>query len=309
MPRDDPRTQFSEEPPLDLSDVHVVVVGCGSVGSFMAWGLASAGVGHLTLIDREDVARDNLVRHVCNSRDVGDDKARAVARAMHDRFAGLQTVAVSFCALARPERLRAAIQSAELIAVAVDEEAPKHLIDAMAWQLKRPVVYAGVYPGGWAAETMLIDPAAPTPCYACTARQLGRRGVDVAPAVAAEAYAMPTTACTRIVADLASISAAAALATRVATARLAWTRGNSGPLEELTHRRPPVTTAVAEESPNIVTAWRLPLRRIRAWKCEAWQLQSLGVPRREHCPLCGKGNQFSMSDFGQLLEQTACETT
>src|SRR5216683_3141770 len=41
---------------------HVAIVGCGALGSFQAASLARAGVGHLTIVDRDYVEAGNLQR-------------------------------------------------------------------------------------------------------------------------------------------------------------------------------------------------------------------------------------------------------
>src|SRR3954464_12477986 len=41
---------------------HAVVVGCGALGSFHAAALARAGVGYLTIVDRDFVESSNLHR-------------------------------------------------------------------------------------------------------------------------------------------------------------------------------------------------------------------------------------------------------
>lgn len=46
-----------------LSDKKVVIVGCGSVGSEIAFMLAKSGVGELTLIDKDTLEADNIYRH------------------------------------------------------------------------------------------------------------------------------------------------------------------------------------------------------------------------------------------------------
>ena len=45
-----------------LLDSHVAIVGCGALGSFHAEALARAGVGQLTIIDRDYVEPSNLQR-------------------------------------------------------------------------------------------------------------------------------------------------------------------------------------------------------------------------------------------------------
>ena len=47
-----------------LADSHAVIVGCGALGSVQAQLLARAGVGRLTVIDRDFVERSNLQRQI-----------------------------------------------------------------------------------------------------------------------------------------------------------------------------------------------------------------------------------------------------
>ena len=63
----------------ELFDKHVCVVGCGSIGAAMAWQLAQAGVGQLTVIDHDIYSWDNAARHILPGREVGSNKAQAVA--------------------------------------------------------------------------------------------------------------------------------------------------------------------------------------------------------------------------------------
>ena len=75
--------------------------------------------------------------------------------------------------------------------MAVDDESPKHLIDAMTRELNLPAVYGGVYGGGWAVEAILTDPVAGTPCYACAARALGRIGISLHSKPPVLGYSLP----------------------------------------------------------------------------------------------------------------------
>lgn len=67
---------------LTLSNARIVVVGQGSLGSPVALHLARAGVGHLTVIDPDELSSANLGRHVLGTSELGRNKAIA----MRDRL-------------------------------------------------------------------------------------------------------------------------------------------------------------------------------------------------------------------------------
>lgn len=49
---------------VDLADKHVVVIGCGAVGGYLAAALARTGVGQLTLVDHDRMSAANTYRHL-----------------------------------------------------------------------------------------------------------------------------------------------------------------------------------------------------------------------------------------------------
>jgi hypothetical protein len=61
----------------------VAVVGVGAVGSVAADVLHRSGVGGLHLIDFDTVLPGNTTRHLLGEKYIGDQKARAVAHALH----------------------------------------------------------------------------------------------------------------------------------------------------------------------------------------------------------------------------------
>ena len=65
---------------LDLRQKSVLLVGCGSVGSELACGLASTGIGKLKLADPDTLSEENLFRHRLTLWDVGMPKGQALAR-------------------------------------------------------------------------------------------------------------------------------------------------------------------------------------------------------------------------------------
>jgi bacteriocin biosynthesis cyclodehydratase domain-containing protein len=66
-----------------LRDAHVVLIGCGGLGSWTACGLASAGVGSLLLVDDDRVELSNLNRQLLfREADIGRLKVEAAADAL-----------------------------------------------------------------------------------------------------------------------------------------------------------------------------------------------------------------------------------
>lgn len=65
-------------------DAHVVLLGMGGIGSWVALLLTQLGIGHLTLVDDDPVNVSNLTRQALyTERDVGRNKALAAAEALH----------------------------------------------------------------------------------------------------------------------------------------------------------------------------------------------------------------------------------
>ena len=63
-----------------LSEAHVVLVGCGGIGSPVLQYLAAAGIGRLTLVDDDVVDVSNLQRQtIYTPSDIGRPKAEAAA--------------------------------------------------------------------------------------------------------------------------------------------------------------------------------------------------------------------------------------
>lgn len=73
-----------------IFDAHVVVVGIGGVGSWVAEALARSGVGALTLIDMDHVAESNTNRQV---HALTDTLGQAKVLAMRDRIAQINPAA------------------------------------------------------------------------------------------------------------------------------------------------------------------------------------------------------------------------
>ena len=73
-------TGVGEDGQRRLAGAHAAIVGCGALGTFHAGALARAGVGRLTIVDRDYVELSNLQRQwLFDERDAADAVPKAIA--------------------------------------------------------------------------------------------------------------------------------------------------------------------------------------------------------------------------------------
>jgi molybdopterin/thiamine biosynthesis adenylyltransferase len=151
----------------ELRERHVLVVGLGSGGSTVALELAKAGVGRFTLVDHDRLEVSNLIRHECDDRYLGWQKAAAVADLVLFRNPDAEVEVVAADAFALGGRLVDAIAGTDLVAVCTDVEPPKNLLNRLCLEAGVPAVYAGVYARGVGGEVVRCGEQLDDPCYAC----------------------------------------------------------------------------------------------------------------------------------------------
>ncbi|NOJ82901.1 ThiF family adenylyltransferase [Myxococcus xanthus] len=64
----------------------VLIVGCGAVGGYLAMCLADSGIGHLTLVDDDQLRSENAIRHVLGLAHVGRPKVEALRTVIQSRL-------------------------------------------------------------------------------------------------------------------------------------------------------------------------------------------------------------------------------
>jgi molybdopterin/thiamine biosynthesis adenylyltransferase/rhodanese-related sulfurtransferase len=146
-----------------LKRARVLVVGAGGLGSPAALYLAAAGVGHLGLVDFDEVDRSNLQRQVLYATsDVGRPKLEAA----RDRLAGLNPnveVALHPARLDRTNAL-ALVQAHDLVVDGTDNFATRYLVNDACVLAGRPNVYASIFRFEGQAS---VFATADGPCYRC----------------------------------------------------------------------------------------------------------------------------------------------
>jgi molybdopterin-synthase adenylyltransferase len=147
-----------------LRQSNVAIVGCGATGAASATLLARAGVGRLTLIDRDFVEESNLQRQMLyDEADARDalPKAEAARRKLATINADVNVTA--HIADLTPSTLDL-LDSAELVLDATDNYETRFLLNDFCVSQKRPWIYAAAV--GAYATGMNILPGE-TACLAC----------------------------------------------------------------------------------------------------------------------------------------------
>jgi len=148
-----------------LRQSHVAIIGCGATGAASASLLARAGVGTLTLLDRDFVEESNLQRQVLfDEADARD--ALPKAEAARRKLAGINSdVEVrAHVADLTPANIAELLSSADLLLDATDNFETRYLLNDYAVSTSKPWIYAAAL-GAYAAAMTILP--GDTACLAC----------------------------------------------------------------------------------------------------------------------------------------------
>lgn len=153
--------------PEDISTKRVLVVGVGSVGSYIAEQLVRSGVGSLTIVDPDIVEYANLSRTVFTVHDVGQAKVGRLAQHLRNINPAVRVECFgediqSFEA----DELARIFLHCDVIVAATDDPQAQRTINRFAYGLGKPAVFIGLYEGAEGGEVILSIPEL-TPCYQC----------------------------------------------------------------------------------------------------------------------------------------------
>jgi adenylyltransferase/sulfurtransferase len=157
------RIFLGPEADAGLRHKRVAILGMGALGSVIAPWLARAGVGHLTLIDRDLVEASNLQRQLLyNESDLGKPKAEVAAERLSKANSSLELAPV--VADLTSGNARELLSGFDLVCDGTDNFEARFLINDMALLTGTPWIYAGAI-GGEGVVWPLNPPR--TPCLRC----------------------------------------------------------------------------------------------------------------------------------------------
>jgi molybdopterin/thiamine biosynthesis adenylyltransferase len=152
----------------------VALVGCGSLGSHVAYLLAKAGVGRLYLIDPQTVTRDNIGRSVLGSAHAGLPKAKALAQQLL-----LQLPHLSIAARTQPWRqiwttTPRVFLECDLVISTVGHWNTEYDLNVLARRQTGfpPVIFGWIEAHAVAGHALLVHPSLGG-CFACGCNDLG----------------------------------------------------------------------------------------------------------------------------------------
>lgn len=153
-----------------LASAHVAVIGVGATGAASASLLARAGVGTLTLIDRDFVEPSNLQRQVLfDEADALESLPKAEAARRKIALFNSGIIVHALIADLVPANIAELLGSADLILDATDNFETRYLLNDYAVQQSKPWIYAAAI-GAYAATMNVLPGTAspnPTACLAC----------------------------------------------------------------------------------------------------------------------------------------------
>ena len=144
---------------------HALVIGAGGLGSPVALYLASAGVGHITLVDHDTVDATNLQRQIAHTLErVGQLKVDSAQQAIHAINPDVKVSPIAERADAT--LLDRLVAQADVVIDCCDNFATRQAVNLACMQHLKPLVSgAAIRMDG---QVSVFDPRQPTsPCYAC----------------------------------------------------------------------------------------------------------------------------------------------
>jgi molybdopterin/thiamine biosynthesis adenylyltransferase len=148
-----------------LLAAHALVIGAGGLGSPAALYLASAGVGHITLVDDDTVDLTNLQRQIAHTTArIGQPKAASARFTLQEINPGIVVSALT--ERADDARLAELVAAADVVLDCTDNFATRHAVNRACVALGKPLVSGAVI--RFDGQISVFDPRqAGNPCYSC----------------------------------------------------------------------------------------------------------------------------------------------
>lgn len=165
---------IGEEGQKQLLNSHVLLVGAGALGTSSAEMLVRAGLGKLTIIDRDYVEMSNMQRqHLYTEQDVENKMPKAIAARDHLRQINSSVAIEALVMDAGPDELEPLLDDVDLMIDATDNFDIRFIINDLAIKHQIPWIY-GACVASYGVSFVVIPEE--TPCLECLMEHLPQDG-------------------------------------------------------------------------------------------------------------------------------------
>jgi adenylyltransferase/sulfurtransferase len=158
-------TGLGEEGQYKLSDSHVVILGCGGLGSMIATSLVRAGVGRVRIVDRDFVEYRNLHRQILfDENDIKNELPKAIAAEWRLKKINSTVEVEGIVADVNPNNIEKFVSGVDLIMDGMDNYEGRFLINDVSLKHGIPWVYGAATAASGMTATFIPGK---TPCLRC----------------------------------------------------------------------------------------------------------------------------------------------
>jgi molybdopterin/thiamine biosynthesis adenylyltransferase len=153
-------------------DQRILILGCGSGGSSVALQLAMSGIRKMTLVDKDTLGVENVIRHICGRKYIGWKKIDAVADVLLDRNPNIEIEKIEADIMVYPG-LSEKIKESNVVVLATDNDPTRYKINELCVNHGTPFVVGKVFTRGIGGEVFCYRPNEGG-CLACLESVLQR---------------------------------------------------------------------------------------------------------------------------------------
>ena len=155
-----------------LSEARVLMAGCGSGGSQVALQLVMAGIRNFSLFDSDILETENVIRHACGRRYLGQRKVDALADVLLDRNPNIH-IERHHLDLMECADLADHVKRSSVVVLATDNEPTRYRLNQICVETKTAFVVGRVFTRGIGGEVFGCRPGEGG-CLACLEGRLER---------------------------------------------------------------------------------------------------------------------------------------
>lgn len=155
-----------------FESLRVLIAGCGSGGGQVASQLVMSGIKKFILVDNDVLEPENVIRHVCGIRYIGQKKTEALSDVLRDRNPRVQIRNYGEDILSWDE-FEDKVQLSDVVVLATDNEPTRYRVNEICVNNRTPYVVGRVFTRGIGGEVFSYRPEKGG-CLACLEQVLER---------------------------------------------------------------------------------------------------------------------------------------